>query len=357
MEQVRRMNKSRLQNLPKKVDQCGLLQQLNWFQVNSDIQESRTFLYEYLTDNGKSSIADILKKTDFEFHPSDGFVARLLSLGTEIPDNSLESFNNRLKNYVASANVVPEEKPKEPISAHIRYKPLNYVNLELGEIEVEIDKFIDNDCRSDFSMLVWLHENSITKKTANGYIALYEPLAKELEKAVDGDKYYADSYTYMSRYQLKRFLKFVNGIIDDVRSYTTVTRKARKKKIKTPEQLVAKLPYNSEGSISPTKIIGASRLWIYDVSTRDLTLYQALDTNGLTVSGRTISNFDTETSARRKLTKSKNNDPADLLQRIKISTKQGAMNTFEGLITKKSAVHGRMNKNTILLKVSMEGDE
>ena len=139
MEQVKRMNKSRLQNLPKKVDQCGLLQQLNWFQVNSDIQESRTFLYEYLSDNGRSSIAVSLKKADFEFHPSDGFVARLLSLGTEIPDNSMESFNNRLQDYVSSVNVVSEEPPKEPITAHVRYKPLNYVNLELGEIEVEIE--------------------------------------------------------------------------------------------------------------------------------------------------------------------------------------------------------------------------
>ena len=86
MEQVKRMIRTELK--PKKVDQGGLLQQLNWYQVNSDIMESKSYLYDYLTDNGKSALVEELKTLDYPYHPTDGFVARLLSIGTEIPEKS-----------------------------------------------------------------------------------------------------------------------------------------------------------------------------------------------------------------------------------------------------------------------------
>ena len=63
------MKKLRIENLPKKVDQGGLLQQLNWFSINSNLNESKSFLYDYLLSLGKTSVVDSLKKIDFEFHP------------------------------------------------------------------------------------------------------------------------------------------------------------------------------------------------------------------------------------------------------------------------------------------------
>ena len=52
---------------PNKVDQGGLLQQLNWYQVNSDSQESKSYLYDYMTENGNSTVVENLKKLDFLF--------------------------------------------------------------------------------------------------------------------------------------------------------------------------------------------------------------------------------------------------------------------------------------------------
>ena len=98
-------------------------------------------------------------------------------------------------------------------------KPLNFVNLELGDIENVIDKFIDDGCKGDFSMLSWLHGHTIKRKDASGYGAIYKSLLDELDKALNGDEYYKNSYGYMTKPQLKRFFKFVNSIIEDCKKY------------------------------------------------------------------------------------------------------------------------------------------
>ena len=350
---------------PKKVDQAGLLQQLNWYQVNSDTMESKSYLYDYMIENGNSTAVENLKTLDYPFHPTDGFVARLLSIGTEIPENSLESFRSSVERYIQ----LGKDKVEIVIGTGIKTKSqvgqkrgfYEYIIPELGEVEMALDRFFLDGFKSDFSMFKWLHAKESRLKDATIYADCYRPLSEELKMAIDGDKFFLESYTYMTKTQLRKTLKFVDSLIDGCKKYLEGKKVVRKKKVKTPKQLISKFLYQTydDGiySIDPTKIIGTDRLWIFDTVTRYLTVYHAFDKKGLTVNRTTIVNFDEEKSGRKKLIKSKNNDPQELLNRILISTRDGAMNIFNGLTTKASAVHGRMNKNTILLKVSREGDE
>lgn len=352
------MKKNQVENNPKEVDQVGLMLQLNWYQLNSDTKESKSFLYDYLLENGQATVVENLKNSDFPFHPTDGYTAKILSNGTEIPENSFENFSRSLQSYfkhVYTKDVtsslglsVIEDVPDEKIEF------IDPALSELGEVELELDAFIDNAYKSQFSMLGWLHERKPKADKVDEYIRCYVPLRDELESALTGDTYCRESYSYMTKGQIRKYFKFVSSIVEGCMEYNDSKRKVRKKKVKTPTQLVKNLKYSTEGSVKPSKIIGASHLWVYDTKSRYLTRCVSGGKSGLTVTGTSIRNFDVETSAKKKIYASKVDDT---LNRIKVSTKNGANSFFDGIKAKAYPTSGRINSNTIILKVYNEGDE
>ena len=355
---MRKVKKNQVENNLKEVDQVGLMLQLNWYQLNSDTKESKSFLYDYLLENGKSTVVENLKKSDFPFHPTDGYTAKILSNGIEIPENSFENFNRSLQGYFKHVyvNNVPntlglsviEDVPEEKIEF------IDPALSELGEVELQLDAFIDNAYKSEFSMLGWLHEQKPKADKVDEYIRCYVPLRDELEMALTGDTYCRESYSYMTKGQIRKYFKFVSSIVEGCEEYNDSKRKVRKKKVKTPTELVKKLKYSVEGSVKPSKIIGASHLWAYDTKLRYLTCYISSNKDGLTVTGTSIRNYNTETSTKKKIYASRVDDT---LNRIKVSTKNGANSFLNGIKAKAYPTSGRINNNTILLKVYNEGDD
>ena len=57
--------------------------------------------------------------------------------------------------------IKPAVKPTNPVN---NYKRVDGV---LGELEHDVDNFIENDCRSDFKLSRYLIAKNITKKVAN----------------------------------------------------------------------------------------------------------------------------------------------------------------------------------------------
>ena len=145
-----------------------------------------------MTENGNSTVVENLKKLDYPFHPTDGFVARLLSIGTEIPENSLESFEGSVERYVKYG----KNKVELDIGTGIGTKSAvgqkrsfyQYIIPELGEVEIALDRFFLDGFKSDFSMISWLHKTETRRKDAIIYADCYRPLSEELKLAIDGDK-------------------------------------------------------------------------------------------------------------------------------------------------------------------------
>ena len=100
-------------------------------------------------------------------------------------------------------------------------------------------------------------------------------------------------------------------------------------------------------SVDPKTIIGASSLWVYNIKTRKLGVYYALDASGLNIKGSTIQNFAESKSVSKTLRK-----PAVTVNEVLKAGKVALRNILTDIRAAETALTGRINADTILLKVS-----
>jgi hypothetical protein len=170
------------------------------------------------------------------------------------------------------------------------------------------------------------------------------------------DKDLKEGYSNFTKTQLKKLIAYCDQIILDCGKVTgeaAKTRKPRKRKVKTAEQLVGKMKYCAEfeelkiKSVEPKLIVGVMQLWVYNTKTRKLGCYHAEDAGGLTVKGSTIQNFNETKSIQKKLRK-----PEVTIPEVMSGGKVFLRNVIDGIKAVPSALTGRINEDTILLKVS-----
>lgn len=143
----------------------------------------------------------------------------------------------------------------------------------------------------------------------------------------------------------KAILALLNGKIKK-----PVARKPKIRKARTPKQQVAKLNFMLNDSklglksIKPEKIIGASKLVMFNTNNRKLTIFYA-DVGGFSIKGSTLQNF-TKQSAIKTIRK-----PEDKLSEFIGAPKVRTDKIFSQIKSVKGSVTGRINKHNILLKV------
>ena len=182
-----------------------------------------------------------------------------------------------------------------------------------------------------------------------GWLLDYEDAYhKRCEQAVEG-------YSHLKRPELNRRIKACNDMLADldrIKSATKATRKIRTKKPMTADKQVAKVKYMKEDtnfklvSINPVNIIGNVRLYTFNTKKRILSEYVTMDPKGFSVKGTTIQNFDKDLSKQVKLRK------PDILQSVLKDRPNVIAKTWsETIKTKSSLPNGRLNEDTILLRV------
>lgn len=188
-------------------------------------------------------------------------------------------------------------------------------------------------------ILDWLHK-------------VYEEYNGALQKI---DKEYVESYSYLSKPSLRKIVKILESFIFDVQSHAKIknnSRKPRTKKVKHADKQVAKLQYqtNSEeyalDSINPSRIPTAQRLYTFNTKTKLLNVYYANGASGFTVQGTSLKMYDTDSSFGATLRK-----PKELLAALLGATPKKLDKIFDGVTLKKKKVNGRINSQTIILKV------
>ena len=135
------------------------------------------------------------------------------------------------------------------------------------------------------------------------------------------DRQLLEAYEDLDNELVLKFIKAFDNIFeacDYMIGIANANRKPRAKKIKSPEQLVAKMQFKTADdkmnltSIDPAEIIYAEELWVYNTKTRKLGHYKAkvLDPRGmnrpgtgLMVKGTSIKGFDEENSIQKTLRK------------------------------------------------------
>jgi hypothetical protein len=169
------------------------------------------------------------------------------------------------------------------------------------------------------------------------------------------DSQVKEGYSNFTKPQLKKVIAYYDQIIMDalkIAGEAKESRKPRARKKKSPDQLVSKMQYLDKfdelklESIPAKQIIGSTQLWVYNTKNKKLGVYHAEDAGGFGVNGSTLTNFNEGKSVARTLRK-----PKDVLTNVMKSGKIALRNILPALTTAETPLTGRINKDTILLKV------
>jgi hypothetical protein len=338
---------------------------VNWYRCNpTSKQKEKKWVLEYVkTVLGKDEVDSYSNGTSFQYDFLGPYcrVASRLSSDISLPITFKETIDSRLasiKRKTASKKAQKKEKqettiPKKSIQERIAEQVSEYI----GEIEVQQDKFIDDLLskeKNTFVMESWLKGREVKSVQARLIAKWYEDrVIPEILESLEGKcPQLNEAYSYLTKPQKKKYYKFLQGIVNDcMQSAQSSPRKARRKKVKTPEQLTSKVKYEKENkefgltSVSPSSIIGASKLIVFNTKYRQLSLYETLDPAGFIIKGTTIQNFSKDNSKTKTLRK-----PKEILKNC-LGGIRAFNNAWNSLKTKEKTPTGRLNENTIILKV------
>ena len=185
------------------------------------------------------------------------------------------------------------------------------------------------------------------------YIRQYDELVEAAQGKCEQLK---EAYSHLSKANLKKITLFYSEILsacDMLAQEAKVNRAPRKTKAKPVEKIIAKLKFLKQDdklkvvSINPADIVGAKELWIFNTKTRKLGKYVATEFAELTVKGTSIVNFDEIKSVQKTLRK-----PEEQLKEFKAAGKVQLRKFLEDIKAVDIKLNGRINEDTILLKVS-----
>ena len=228
------------------------------------------------------------------------------------------------------------------------------------EIEDAIEGFQADPENFDpkaFKMLNLLKGKEVKAAHARIIKGFYSKDLAELEELASGnaDEQLREGYSHRSKKQIKNLIAFYQEIMsacDMLAQEAKVNRAPRKTKAVPKEKLIAKLKYMKSNeplklvSINPADIIGAGELWIFNTKTRKLGKYVATEFNTLGVKGTTITNFDEFKSIQKTIRK-----PEEKLKEFKAAGKVQLRKFLDDINATDTKMNGRINEETILLKV------
>ena len=171
---------------------------------------------------------------------------------------------------------------------------------------------------------------------------------KRCEQAVEG-------YSHLTPKQLKYRVELCDQMLSDleaIASAARANRAVRSKKPRPADKQVSKVKYKKEDtefklvSIPPSKIIGSMRLFLFNTKYKSLTEYVTENAKGFEVKGTTLQNFDPVNSRSTRLRK-----PHDVLPVVLSKSYTQIKKEFEKLTTKITIPNGRINSETIILRV------
>lgn len=342
---------------------------INWYYQNTTAKHIKKYVLAYLKHAKiKKSVVEKIKRVDlrtFRFDPNrTGFLGIMVTRGAKLPPHYAERLKKGIEYLTTEgatkakqAKVTEKNRTKQP-TVHDRMR--EQVSDLLTDLEEQVDEFIGGIKkrtlpRDWYSMSKFLKGNGVKGKQTSMIADRWRPLLDEVNEAiVKSDSQLVEGYDFLSRPQLKRFGKFLEVWITDCETHGATKRKQRKtrvKKVKTPEQLVAKVKYLDKSkefkvkSVDPKGMIGADCIVIFNVKYRFLTIYRAKDAQGMTIKGATIQNFDPSKSKERRLRK-----PKPMLTAASKLGIRAISNEFKNVRTRDRVPTGRINKHCVIMR-------
>jgi hypothetical protein len=351
---------------------------MQWYRLESSGKELKPKVINWMSTAGysKEDIASFKKSKDTRCSLTMGSIAACLLRG--MPDVR-EDFNqgrstvawlkDSIKDvleqgkYDIDEDAVAEAAEADKINVYVPSIQERLRESAIGmttEIEDAIEAFQADPETFDpkaFKILNLLKAKQAkaahTRIIKNFYIRNLEELT---EAANTKEEQLKEAYSHLSKVQLKKITAFYQEVVsacDMLGQEAKVNRKPRAKKPTDKSKVVAKLKYQKTNeplklvSINPEDIIGAQELWIYNSKSRKLGRYVADEYKELSVKGTTITGFNESKSVQKTVRK-----PEEKLKEFKAAGKVQLRKFLDEINATDARMNGRINEETILLKIA-----
>jgi hypothetical protein len=336
--------------------QVEIVHAYNWYNYFYSSDEAREFAIAYLREikYDKKVIKNVARSN---LPNTVGWNCRILTLGGNLPEDIKERMFKTINAIKAEQETdqTPEKVEAKPVVVDIQKRIADKAGEMIGEIEGEIDTFI-LEGKNSFDMKSWLMQKEIKGPIAQRIADFYRPLYSELFDAYNNkDEQLKEGYSHFKKPRLKAYMEFVRDIVgacEARQEAVKAIRKPRKKKAKTPQQLVSKLKFKDKDdtykltSVKPEGIVASNQLWLFNTKNRNLLVYNAMGPAGLNIKGSSITGYDEKTSIIKTLRKPENHLP-NVVDGGKIVLKK----VMENIKGKSKPVNGRMNADMIILRI------
>ena len=325
---------------------------LNWYSQNRTSKDAEKYVADFFKKKFKKDIGSIAKECETTFC----YLCRIVYNGGQLSikdqvwfDSEVSKVEEKLKNK--KVKVVEEKQNVISIQDRIREKAQECI----GELEGQLDDYILSDYKMDAAPYGVMHTLNIKSVHVNRIVENFKKRRIEFDSVLNtDDKELKEGYGNFTKPQLKKIISWCDQVILDCQKIvgsSVQNRKPRKRKVKSPDELVTKVKVLDKFdelklvSIPTKEIIGAMQLWVYNVKTRKLGCYHAEDAGGLSVKGTSLTNFNQSKSVHKKLRK-----PEVSLPEVMKAGKVLLRNYIDSIRAVESALTGRLNSDTILLR-------
>lgn len=336
----------------KQFTEFDMMQSLNWYSSNRESKDAAKYLAAFVKKNKLKVSAKVIDNQSKTF----GFLCRMKMNGAIFTEKQDKAFQVYLETMLSAVDVDDRPKIVKANVVSIQDRMAEKISEVAGELEGSIDDYIRSEFKEQPSPYA-LMQDKVKGAYTNKLLDIFKARRSEFDEVLHTDDAdLKEGYSNFSKTELKKLIAYCDAIITDILKFNTETkqsRKPRKRKVKTPEQLTAKIKFCEKNeefglkSIDPKQIVGAITLWVYNTKTRKLGVYHADDASGLSVKGSSLVNYSESKSVSKTLRK-----PDKTLPELMSAGKVLLRNLMSSIKAKESKLTGRINSDTILLRVS-----
>lgn len=357
-------------HLPKNPEDIRVATQycraLQWYHNMADDSDYKKWVLDWMGKNKYSAnnIAFVKRLSDVSIYPDEveglrlgmiiGPIARMLNLGASLKSEQTTNLKKCVTHLINKGKATKEEavtSGRPSVRDHVR----DQVRELIEDIELLSDKILSGE-KIDWKPEDYIKERSI-KPMQSGIIAdWFDRQSEDINLVLGGkaDEQLKEGYSFFKKSVLRRYQEWLRSLVDAFRQVKKAAPPIRRaKRRKPPLERVKKMRWKKEDtefgiqSVHPSRVIGASKVVLFNTKTRVVTLIEAETVDGLDVEGTSIRGFDSKNSRCKKVRK-----PKEFLASVKGDVGIRAFkNAFDALKTEEKEASGRTNEETIILIV------
>ena len=267
---------------------------LGWYNSNYTSQQSRDLMFKFMKSDKtlKKQVDAISAVEAWKVGRTTESMASIAKNGCEFPsvlarykerfDTKIEELTEEGNKLLSEKKVVKADVPKKVVVS-IQERVRVVASEHIGNIEFLVDEFIDDNCKKKINLYDWLQKTGVKAGHMRHIIDYYKAQHEEIQEALKGeDEQLNEGYAFLTKPRKKKLVALYANFVSDSQEWQKDCRgkrKMRKRKVKTPKELVKKLNFKKKDeefgieSVKAVDVLDASQVWVFDTKNRFMYKY------------------------------------------------------------------------------------